>query len=121
MIIKDTVYTKWAYDYCPTGGNPQSEYKTEDSESEELFSADYYEYRFDQYPDDERLCWFIQVGDDPDKDGIINAADLFDTKEECLDAMLDRAHGYIIHCEEGIAIYEKKIQRLMESKSSEGF
>lgn len=107
MIIKDTVYTKWAYDF-----------KTEESESEELFSADYYEYRFDNYPDDQPLYWFVGVGEDPDTDGIINAADLFDTKEECLDVMLDRAHGYIIHCQTGIAIYEKRLQRLAELQSN---
>lgn len=101
MIIKDKVYTKWVYDYL-----------SELSNREELRCLELYEYRFNEYPDDVPQSWFVEVGDSEDDDGLYNARDLFDTKEECIVNAIDVAIKCIDHYKSSIIRTEESLEYL---------
>lgn len=110
-IKKDKVYTKWVYDF-----------KTDQSEKEEFFSFQAYEYEFifEGEPDPDG-SWFADINDpdiENDNPGLYHDGQVFDTKFACIQNEIDTLKQYMRfaqdHVEERDILDLKSFKREME-------
>lgn len=90
-IKKDKLYTKWIYDY-----------PTEESDHEEIFSMDMYEYEFIFRGElDPPGSWFADALDsnlDNGNVGLYKGSWVYDSKIECIKAQIELLENYLASC-----------------------